>query len=191
MTRGRGVAIRPAEPADVGALLAIEAVFPTDRLERRGFQHAIRSPSIDLLVADRGGATLGYAAVHRRARSTLAHLASIAVRPDAAGQGLGQRLLDAAEAAALAQNCTRLRLEVRADNVPAQRLYEGAGYRRVETVDDYYEDGAAAWRYEKALEAFAAITSTSTLNSGRAKPETIIRVEAGGGAATKRSRTAM
>jgi ribosomal-protein-alanine acetyltransferase len=190
VTRRRGGAIRPAEPADIGALLAIEAVFPTDRLERRGFRHAIRSPSIDLLVADRDGAALGYAAVHRRAGSTLAHLASIAVRPDVSGQGLGRRLLEGAEAATLAQGCTRLRLEVRADNAAAQRLYERAGFRRVETVDDYYEDGAAAWRYEKAL-AFAAITSTSTLNSGRAKPETIISVEAGGGAATKRSRTTM
>jgi transposase len=37
----------------------------------------------------------------------------------------------------------------------------------------------------------AAMTSTSTLNSGRAKPETIISVEAGGGSETSRSRTAM
>ena len=39
--------------------------------------------------------------------------------------------------------------------------------------------------------AFAAIASTSTRNSGRVKPATIISVEAGGGSATKRSRTLM
>ena len=37
----------------------------------------------------------------------------------------------------------------------------------------------------------AATTSTSTRNSGRVKPETIIKVEAGGGVPTVRSRTAI
>src|SRR4051812_48052219 len=37
----------------------------------------------------------------------------------------------------------------------------------------------------------AAIASTSTLNSGRAKPDTIISVEAGAGLANKRSRTSI
>ncbi len=39
--------------------------------------------------------------------------------------------------------------------------------------------------------ALAATTSTSTLNSGLVKPETIISVEAGGGLVTCRSREAM
>lgn len=147
----RGIAIRPATPTDVDALIAIEAVFPTDHLERRGFHHAIRAPSIDLVVVQDETTLHGYAALHRRRGSRLAHLASIAVRPETAGQGLGRRLLDAVEGAALAHGCTRLALEVRADNDAAQRLYDRAGYRRVATVDDYYEDGAAAWRYEKVL----------------------------------------
>lgn len=36
--------------------------------------------------------------------------------------------------------------------------------------------------------ALAATTSTSTLNSSRVKPDTIIKVEAGGGSATAASR---
>ena len=146
-----GAAIRPAVASDVDALMAIEAVFPTDRLERRGFHYAIRSPTIDLLVAERGGTALGYVAVHRRRRSSLAHLASVAVRPDLAGQGLGSTLLAAGEAQAVRHGCARLVLEVRADNMAAQRLYDRAGYCRVRIVNDYYEDGAAAWRYEKTL----------------------------------------
>lgn len=164
----RGAAIRPAEPTDVDALVAIEAVFPTDRLERRGFHHAIRSPSIDLVIVG-DGLPLGYAAIHRRRRSSLAHLASIAVRSDLAGQGLGRRLLAAVEAAALKQGCTRLRLEVRADNEAAQRLYDGAGYRRVRIVDDYYEDGAAAWRYEKELGVDVSIEKRSTSRKSSTK----------------------
>ena len=52
--------------------------------------------------------------------------------------------------------------------------------------------GASQLRSRKTPHARpAAITSTSTLNSGRVKPETIIRVEAGGGLPTTRSRTSM
>lgn len=148
----RSPAVREARPGDVDALLAIEAVFPTDRLERRNFRHAVRSPTIDLLVAEGGGGgVLGYALVQRRTNSRIGHLNSIAVGPGAAGKGLGRALLEAAEAAARRKGCTVLRLEVRPENRAAQKLYETSGYRRFAVAEDYYEDGAAAWRYEKAL----------------------------------------
>ncbi len=44
---------------------------------------------------------------------------------------------------ALARNCAWLRLEVRADNSAAIRLYEANGYQRFASVEDYYEDHAA------------------------------------------------
>jgi ribosomal-protein-alanine acetyltransferase len=145
------LAIRPAEPRDIGAVLAIEtSVFPTDRLERRNFRYAIRSPTMICLVGA-GDEALGYVIVERRSNSTAARLTSIAVSPDAAGQGLGKRLLAAAEREASAAGATRMRLEVRADNGPARKLYERTGYRVIATLDGYYEDGAAALRYEKAL----------------------------------------
>jgi ribosomal-protein-alanine N-acetyltransferase len=143
--------IREARLGDLDALLAIEGVFPTDRLDRRNFRHAVRSPTIDLLVADGEAGPIGYALLQRRRNSATGHLSSIAVRPGLAGKGLGKALLEAAEARAKAKGCTRLRLEVRADNEPAQKLYDRAGYRRFEAVEDYYEDGEAAWPYEKEL----------------------------------------
>jgi ribosomal protein S18 acetylase RimI-like enzyme len=151
---GAAVAIRPAEPGDVDALLALEdAAFETDRIERRSFRRAVRSPTITLLIAWTAGEAVGYAMILRRRGSATACLGSIAVAPAAAGMGLGKRLLAACEAEAAAQGAARLRLAVRADNAVAQHLYETMGYRRIGHVDDYYEDGAAAWRYEKALAA--------------------------------------
>lgn len=143
--------IRPARIGDVDGLLAIERVFPTDRLGRRSFRHAVTSPTIDLLVAEDGAGLIGYVMVQRRRNSSIGHLSSIAVKPGAAGKGLGKRLLAAAEAEAKARGCARLRLEVRPDNPAAQKLYDMQAYRRFETVADYYEDGEAAWRYEKEL----------------------------------------
>lgn len=143
--------IRHARLDDVDALLGIERVFPTDRLGRRNFRHAVASPSTDLMVAEGGAGPIGYVMVQRRRRAATGHLSSIAVKPGAAGSGLGKQLLAAAEAQAKAQGCARLRLEVRADNATAQKLYDKQGWRRFDTVPDYYEDGEAACRYEKEL----------------------------------------
>ena len=40
---------------------------------------------------------------------------------------------------------------MRADNAAAIRLYEQRGYRPIGRRADYYEDGATALRYERAL----------------------------------------
>jgi ribosomal-protein-alanine N-acetyltransferase len=148
----RDIAIRPAEPPDVDALLAIEnAAFTTDRLERRNFRHAVRSPTMICLVAGKAGGVLGYGIVERRRNAAAARLTSIAVKPDGTGHGVGTRLLDALEKEAAAAGPKRMRLEVRADNAGARRLYERTGYQLIETLEEYYEDGGAALRYEKAL----------------------------------------
>lgn len=145
-------AVRPAIAADLDGLVRLEeAAFATDRLDRRAFRHAIASPTILALAAGPSDSLAGYVLVQVRRNSRLGRLTSIAVAPDAAGRGLGRTMLAAAETAARETGCDRLRLEVRADNEPARRLYERAGYGRFATVDDYYEDGTAAWRYERAL----------------------------------------
>ena len=165
---GTAVRIRPASLADVGALVAIEeASFEAgERADARAFRHGVRSPTVSLLVAvpPDGGEPCGYANLERRRNSSVARLTSIAVSPHAAGAGLGRVLLAAAEAEARRHGADRIRLEVRADNGPAQRLYEGSGYGRFATVEDYYEDGTAAWRYEKLL-APAPVSSSKRLTS--------------------------
>jgi ribosomal protein S18 acetylase RimI-like enzyme len=89
--------------------------------------------------------------VFLRRCSTIARLYSIAVDPVARGSGLGAALLAAAERAARRRGVRRLRLEVRQDNPAAIALYETRGYRRIGARAAYYEDGADAWRYERAL----------------------------------------
>ncbi|MDP4021487.1 GNAT family N-acetyltransferase [Methylobacterium sp. NEAU 140] len=149
--------IRTAEPDDLDALFALEqAAFATDRAERRAIRHAIRSATMDVLVALVEDALLvGAAVLERRRGSRIARLASISVAPNRGGLGLGGRLLDAVEARARAAGCDRLRLEVRGDNGAGIRLYERRGYRRFAVRPDYYEDGMEAWRYERDLGAGA------------------------------------
>jgi ribosomal-protein-alanine N-acetyltransferase len=151
------VEIRPATLADLDALVALEhAAFVGDRAERRAIRHAIRSATMSLLVAitsdEAGQATLvGSATLERRRGSRTARLSSIAVSPARSGLGLGSLVPAAAAPAARAHGCTRLRLEVRADNGAGIRLYERRGYTRFAVIPDYYEDGMEAWRYVKTL----------------------------------------
>lgn len=143
---------RAARLGDLAALLRLEAeAFPGDRLDRREMRHAIVSPTILALVAGQGDEVAGYALVQRRRGSSLGRLTSLAVARAALGRGIGRGLVAAAEAAARADGCDRMRLEVRADNARASHLYERGGYAAIGEVADYYEDGAAARRYEKRL----------------------------------------
>jgi ribosomal-protein-alanine acetyltransferase len=146
------VRIRRARTADLPRLVEIEeAVFATDRMSARQWRRHVANPAADVLVAIRGGAIAGAAVVFFHARHRVARLYSIAVAPEARGSGIGEALLAAAERDARARGRNRFRLEVRTGNAAARRLYERRGYRVFGTKAGYYEDGADAVRYEKAL----------------------------------------
>jgi ribosomal-protein-alanine acetyltransferase len=149
---GQSVQIRQTRAADIDALAGIEErVFPSDQMSRRSFRRSISSPTMTMLTAVSDGRPVGYALVHRRRGSKVAHLASIAVGPEMAGHGVGSELLRRVETDAARRGAACVRLEVRSDNSVARHLYELAGYHVIATLDGYYEDGTAAIRYEKLL----------------------------------------
>lgn len=157
--------IRPAVAADIDGLLALEnASFSSDRLTRRQFRYMLARAQAVMLVAAAtpaasGGAPgvlaiaalLGYVLVLFNRATSVARLYSIAVAAPARGQGIGRALVEAAEQATWDAERAYLRLEIRRDNVPSQRLFEGLGYRRFGALSDYYEDRMEALRYEKPL----------------------------------------
>ena len=149
------VRIRSAELSDLDDLVALEEhSFDSDRLSRVQFRRHLDSDSAKVLVASTGPHRfLGTAVVFFRKRSGVARLYSIATHHAARGRGVGSALLDAVEQLARRRRCRALRLEVRADNPGAVRLYERLGYRRLAALAGYYEDGADGWRYEKRLDA--------------------------------------
>ncbi len=147
------VRVRSAELSDLDDLVALEEQsFTSDRLSRTQFRRHLDSESAKVLVASTGPHRfLGTAVMFFRKRSGVARLYSIAIHRAARGQGVGSALLYAVEQLALRRRCRALRLEVRADNAGAIRLYERLGYRRLAALAKYYEDGADGWRYEKVL----------------------------------------
>lgn len=147
-----GVPIRKAQTLDLPALVAIEIqCFTSDRLSRRSLRYFLAAPNAALLVAEVRGTVAGYCLVVFRKGSAIARLYSIAVDQLFRGRNLGLALLKAAEKAARDRGARVMRLEVRSRNRRAIALYEGLGYRRFGRIADYYEDGAAAFRYEKTL----------------------------------------
>lgn len=146
--------LRPALPADIDSLVALEnRAFTGDRLSRRSFRRFAASSRASLLVLAAADGLCGYALVLYRRGTALARLYSIAVDPERAGRGCGARLLAGAEAAAFAHGAAVMRLEVRPDNAAAIALYRRRGYRQFGLYANYYEDHADALRFQRWLTA--------------------------------------
>ncbi|MBK9494128.1 MAG: GNAT family N-acetyltransferase [Xanthomonadales bacterium] len=143
--------LRNACLSDLPDLLALEAQFPGDRMPRRALRRAILLPSARFRVIERQGALLGDALLLLRRDSSAARLYSLIVSGKARGQGLAAVLLDDAEAQARLAGRSAMRLEVRADNVVAIRLYQRAGFVEFGRRPGYYADGAEAVRMRKQL----------------------------------------
>jgi ribosomal protein S18 acetylase RimI-like enzyme len=146
------VHIRRAMIDDLADLVKLEnSTFVIERMSARQLRRHLESLSAEILVATRQRHVVGAVVVFFRRASDIARLYSIAVAASERGNGLGEALLAAAAHAARRRGSRRLRLEVRSDNAPAQRLYERLGYRHFGSHSGYYEDGHNALRYEKPL----------------------------------------
>ena len=147
------VRARTAERGDLEPLLDLEhRVFATDRLSRRSLRRFLQSKTAQVIVADEGGRLAGAAVMLFRPGSSVARLYSIAAAPHLAGRGVGSMLLAAAEEAALARDCTSIRLEVHVTNHAAISRYRKSGYREFGRRTRYYDDGGDALRFEKRLQ---------------------------------------
>lgn len=151
------IGVRPATPADLPALEALESAgFTGDRLSRRSLRRLLSRPSASTLVAVADGEIVGYAMLLFRQGSEAARLYSLVRSPASAGRGVGEALLVAAERAAAEHGAVEMRLEVRPDNDRATGLYERRGYSVSARTADYYADHSDAVRMRKSLSGAGA-----------------------------------
>jgi ribosomal-protein-alanine acetyltransferase len=136
--------IRAATADDLPAVMAIErASFPTDAWSEPAMRETFATG--DAVVAEDGGAVVGYAAVLAPAGSGDADVLTIAVGEEARGRGTGAALLEHLLATASSRGARRVFLEVRADNPVAQHLYTSRGFTAVGRRPRYYQpDGVDA-----------------------------------------------
>lgn len=130
----------------------LEAGFPGDRLNRRQLRRHLVSPQADLgVLVGAEHAVAGYVLVLSHAQRRDARLYSIVVDPSLRGRGAGRALLGWALGRAARRGADGLRLEVRADNAAAQRLYADTGFATIGRRAGYYEDGGDALCMRRSL----------------------------------------
>lgn len=151
--------IREATLADVSALSELETrCFESDRLSRRSFRWMIEKGHALLLVADHDKQLLGYVLLLYSQGTSLGRVYSLAVDVRYRKAGIAATLMQQAEAHALDDGRSFLRLEVRPDNEGAIRLYQKLGYQPFDIVTDFYEDHSDALRLMKVLHHQPEIT---------------------------------
>ncbi|HEY5247424.1 MAG TPA: ribosomal protein S18-alanine N-acetyltransferase [Dermatophilaceae bacterium] len=140
-TTAQRATLREMTWRDIPALAALEpALFVDDAwLERTWWAELAGRPRRSYVVAVQNGTVVGYAGVNRGGE--VADVMTIAVAPAAQGRGMGSVLLDWLIADARHSGAEHLMLEVRADNVVAQRLYSAAGFATLTVRRKYYQPG--------------------------------------------------
>ncbi|TWB54328.1 GNAT family N-acetyltransferase [Nitrospirillum viridazoti] len=145
---------RPATPADLEALLALEKIcFEFNRMGRRSFRRLLERPSAHILVIDGPDGTLAASAVLLSRRGTRGlRLYSLATHPDQRGRGLAKAMMQAALDRVRATGHQWLSLEVHPENDAARALYHRLGFRQTSVEEDYYADGSPAFRLRRYVD---------------------------------------
>jgi ribosomal protein S18 acetylase RimI-like enzyme len=128
---------------DVHELLLAWGAFTGEEIEV-ALEMASAPDDYRIFAAEIDGKVRGFTCLGRTPlTATTWHLYWIGVHPGVQGTGVGQALQSHAERFVRAQGGERLVLEMsgRPDYARARRFYQGAGYREVGRIEDYYRPG--------------------------------------------------
>lgn len=167
------VTLREMRWWDIEPVLALEGeLFPEDAWSEGMFWSELalargRGATRRYLVAvDPEGDLVGYGGL--AAVSGTGDIQTIGVLPAYRGTGLGSRLLRALLGAATDFECAEVLLEVRVDNLPAQRLYERFGFTPIGIRRGYYQPAnvdALVMRLTDPASASASVSGTAAQGS--------------------------
>jgi ribosomal-protein-alanine N-acetyltransferase len=133
------VVIEDMHLEDISAVQLVEnASFPIP-WPANAFRHELtQNKNAHYLVAKEGDHIVGYAGLWLSLDE--AHITTFAVLPDYRRRKIGERMLLSIFERAERLGAEWLTLEVRASNLPAQRLYEKYGFRPAGIRRRYYSD---------------------------------------------------
>ena len=146
------VLIRPARPSDCSQLARMRAaLWPTSSAEEHARElgpilEGTASLSFPLVnfVAEASGQLVGFLEADLRSHADgcdpshpVGFIEGWYVDPDWRGQGVGRKLLAAAEDWARRQGCREMASDTWIDNEPSQRVHEAAGYIVVDRCVHY------------------------------------------------------
>ncbi len=142
-----GIIIEKAVVSDIDAILDIERLcFGHDQFSKRQFLYLIKQAKGMFYVLKLKQQVAAYISLLTREGADSLRIYSVAVHPEARGNGLAQMLIDKSMELAAEHNLKTLSLEVRLDNAATIRLYEKNGFKKHSIIQNYYHDGSAAYK---------------------------------------------
>ncbi len=139
------VTLRGMGVDDLPAVMALErATFPSDAWSERMMlgELADQPRTRHYIVAERDGLIVGYAGL--AVAGDQGDVQTIAVLAEHRRAGVGALMLNALLDEAGRRGASAVFLEVRADNAPAQAMYERFGFHQLGLRRGYYDDGTDA-----------------------------------------------
>ncbi len=151
------IKIVPMKEEHIDGVLAVEEATFSIPWTRKDFEREVKENAMAIyFVAMDGEKIVGYAGMWHVI--TEGHITNVAVLRDYRRQGIGDRLIENLEKAALEKEMIGITLEVRINNAPAQRLYHKYGFRAEGLRKNYYadthEDAVIMWKYYPIYEDY-------------------------------------
>ena len=102
------------------------------------FIRCLRQRNCIGMVAEQGEEVVGFM-IYELHKNRL-HVLNFAVGADVHRNGVGRQMIDKLIGKLSSQRRTRITLEVRETNLPAQLFFKRSGFRAVSVLRDYYDD---------------------------------------------------
>ena len=119
---------------------------------RETFDYLLTAPeSVSYRAVTAGGVMVGFIIGLVEPDHT-GHVTTVGVAPEHRRRNIAKRLMAQVEEGFRRRHVRLVRLEVRALNVPAQKLYEGLGYSITQRLPKYYSNGGDGLLMLKSLE---------------------------------------
>ena len=123
---------------DMPEVLAIEAESFEFPWSEEDFIRCLRQRNCIGMVAEHDDRVVGFMVYELN--KTRLHVLNFAVGDDSRRRGVGTQMIAKLIGKLSAQRRTRLTLEVRETNLPAQLFFRAGGFRAVSVLRSYYED---------------------------------------------------
>lgn len=155
-----GTILREARKEELGDVISINLVCLPEHYPYDFWLDHLNTWGKTFLVAEVDGKIVGYVMCRVESGlgfisnklSRLGHVVSIAVLPEYRRRGIGRMLmLEALDRLREYYGVNEVYLEVRVSNIPAIKLYESLGFRKVKVLRHYYLDGEDAYLMAKEV----------------------------------------
>ena len=123
---------------DMPEILGIETLSFEFPWSEEDFVRCLRQRNCIGMVAEHGDRVVGF--MIYELHKTRLHILNFAVHPDYRYNRVGMQMVNKLVSKLSHQRRTRILLEVRERNLPAQVFFRALGFRAISVLRDYYED---------------------------------------------------